>query len=113
VDLIHALSDPVLALLSHANETVRKKVVMVLHRFVDLQPSLLTEYNEHFRKVLCDADPSVMGASLNFFYEQLQNENNRAYYKDLTPSFVVILKQIIDHRLPRDYDYHRMPAPWM
>ena len=91
-DLIHALSEQVVGQLRHENETVRKKAVMVLHRFTRLQPMLVSEYVEHFRKALCDPDPSVMGASLNFFYDMLVDENTRSYYKDLTPSFVVILR---------------------
>ena len=111
--MVHSLSDSVVKLVSSPNEIIRKKAIMALMKFTKLNPSLMNEYDVHFRKALCDKDPSVMGASLNYFWDMLQEERLRPYYKDLIPSFVVILKQIIDHRLPRDYDYHRMPAPWL
>lgn len=63
------------------------------------------------RKILCDRDPGVMGASLGII-ESLAKANPTPF-KDLVPSLVSILKQIIEHRLPREYDYHRMPGPWM
>merc|ERR1719428_1951642 len=63
------------------------------------------------RKCLCDPDPSVMGASLHVLYEI--SKATPHHCKDLVPSFVSILKQITEHRLPRDFDYHRMPAPWL
>jgi hypothetical protein len=38
---------------------------------------------------------------------------NCVKYKDLVPSFVSIMKQIVDRKLPREYDYHGVPAPWI
>jgi AP-4 complex subunit epsilon-1 len=63
------------------------------------------------KKQLCDKDPAVMCASLNYFIDQVKIRPQD--YKDMLNSFIVILKQVIEHRLPRDFDYHRVPAPWI
>lgn len=110
---LHAFSEQVVRLTTHTHELIRKKAVMVLSRFMKVSPSQASEYTPIFRKMLCDRDPSVMAASLNAFAELLKDPENVSLFKDLISSFIVILRQINDHRLPRDFDYHKMPAPWM
>ncbi|CAN0247289.1 unnamed protein product, partial [Hapterophycus canaliculatus] len=66
---------------------------------------------DHLRRMLCDKDPAVMGSALCLLHDLARVDATS--YKDLVPSFVSILKQITEHRLPRDFDYHRMPAPWI
>ena len=34
-------------------------------------------------------------------------------YKDLVGSFVYILDQVISRKLPNEFDYHGVPAPWI
>eukprot|EP00922_Rhytidocystis_sp_ex-Travisia-forbesii_P059312 GHVS01087943.1.p1 GENE.GHVS01087943.1~~GHVS01087943.1.p1 ORF type:complete len:1048 (-),score=161.32 GHVS01087943.1:328-3471(-) len=98
-------------LLTHRNEVVRKKACMALHKLHAIQPESLVEVKDPIRRSLCDPDPSVMGSSLHVLHELAKA--NVAACKDLVPSLVSILKQVCEHRLPRDYDYHRMPAPWI
>jgi AP-4 complex subunit epsilon-1 len=112
-DMVPAVSGEVSKLLSHDSATIRKKAIIALHRFHQLAPEVVTkeELQDHLRKVLCDKDPSVMGSCLNVI--QWMARIDPIPFKDLVPSLVSILKQIGDHRLPSDYDYHRVPAPWM
>lgn len=112
-DMVPAVAGEVTKLLSHDSATIRKKAIICLHRFYQLAPEVVTaeELHSHLRKVLCDKDPAVMGSSLNVILNMAQV--NPQPFKDLVPSLVSILKQIGDHRLPSDYDYHRVPAPWM
>lgn len=109
--IMQACTEQIYKLLDNRNEQVRKKAVMCLIKFNQINPSSLTDINEKMRKMLCDFDPSVMGATLNYFQEMVPK--NPEQYKDLVSSFVVILKQIIEHKLPKDFDYHRLPAPWL
>ena len=109
--IVQAVVEQVVKQLDNKSEHVRKKAVACLHRFNQVSQNYVPDIGDKMRKMLCDYDPSVMGSSLNFFYDVISKD--AIPYKDLVSSFVVILKQIIEHKLPRDYDYHRLPAPWI
>lgn len=118
-DMVPAVATEVRRLLSHDSATIRKKSIICYHRFHQLDDKTVTAENiqEALRKSLCDKEPSVMGASLNVIEAMIRyafkfNADLTAY-KELVPSLVSILKQIGEHRLPSDYEYHRVPAPWM
>ena len=54
----------VLKLLRHDRELVRKKAVMALHRFQQLDAPAISHLGAEMRRTLCDKDPSVMAAAL-------------------------------------------------
>ena len=63
---------------------------MVIQRFYQISPSAYENMDALMKTALCDKIPAVMGASLNYFLERAKN--NTSHYKELTGSFVVILK---------------------
>ena len=80
-DVLPALLPGVVSLLEHPQEVVRKKAVMVLHRFHAVSPSCAVGLSGKLRLVLCDKDPAVMGASLHILHEMAEAEP--AAHKDL------------------------------
>eukprot|EP00199_Chlamydomonas_sp_CCMP681_P000084 CAMPEP_0119112054 /NCGR_PEP_ID=MMETSP1180-20130426/38536_1 /TAXON_ID=3052 ORGANISM="Chlamydomonas cf sp, Strain CCMP681" /NCGR_SAMPLE_ID=MMETSP1180 /ASSEMBLY_ACC=CAM_ASM_000741 /LENGTH=978 /DNA_ID=CAMNT_0007099373 /DNA_START=53 /DNA_END=2989 /DNA_ORIENTATION=+ len=116
VDLINAVLPSVVDKLRHPKEHVRKKAIMALHRFHQLDPlheGPLSgmDLDKHFRTMLCDKDPGVMSAALCALHDIIKADSKP--YMNLIPSFTSILKQVAEHRLPKSYDYHRFPAPFI
>mmetsp|Transcript_30189 Transcript_30189/g.59781 ORF Transcript_30189/g.59781 Transcript_30189/m.59781 type:complete len:1115 (-) Transcript_30189:17-3361(-) len=132
-DMVPAVSTEVGKLVNHQSDMVRKKSIFAMHRLHVLDPRTFpaADLVAHLRRLLCDRDPGVMGACLAVVESiccgtgahsraaKSHNSSAAALYptlqpfKDLVPSLVSILKQVCEHRLPSDYDYHRMPAPWI
>ena len=109
--IMQAVTEPVMKLLDNKNEQIRKKAVMCLYKFYQVSPSFVPDCEEKMRKLICDYDPSVMAATLPYFKERIME--NPEKYKDLVSPLVAILKQVIEHKLPREFDYHRFPGPWI
>lgn len=110
-DMIPAVLPLVEDKLQHSKEIIRRKAVLALYKFYLIAPNQVQHIHDKFRKALCDKDPDVMAASLHI-YGQMIKENPDGY-KDLTESFVTILKQVVGGKLPVDFNYHSVPAPWL
>ncbi|XP_053991253.1 uncharacterized protein LOC128883185 isoform X2 [Hylaeus volcanicus] len=112
-DIISVVLPSVLSLTKHHPKvSIKKKSCMVLYCIYQHQPTLLeTQLPEFIRGALCDSNLSVIGAALHLF--ELLIQENKNSYKDLVPTLVCILRQILDNRVSHDYDYYFISAPWI
>uniref|UniRef100_UPI003AAA5824 AP-4 complex subunit epsilon-1 n=1 Tax=Centroberyx gerrardi TaxID=166262 RepID=UPI003AAA5824 len=110
-DMIPAILPLVEEKLNHPKEIIRRKAVLALYKFYLIAPNQVQHIHNKFRKALCDKDPGVMTASLHIYLQMIKE--NPDGYKDLTASFVTILKQVVGGKLPMDFNYHSVPAPWL
>ncbi|KAM4661035.1 AP-4 complex subunit epsilon-1 isoform 2-T2 [Amazona ochrocephala] len=97
--------------LQHSKEIIRRKAVQALYKFYLIAPNQVQHIHDKFQKALCDRDAGVMAASLHIYLQMIKE--NSSGYKDLTGSFVTILKQVVGGKLPIDFNYHSVPAPWL
>ncbi|CAM6082363.1 unnamed protein product [Calypogeia fissa] len=110
-ETIPAVLPQVVDLLSHPKELVKKKAVMALHRFYQRAPNSVSHLLPRIQKAVDDTDPSVCSAALCALYDVIITDPRP--YKAMTFKFVNILKTVVEHRLPKSYDYHRTPAPFI
>lgn len=70
--MLLAVNEAVQKLLSHTHEMIRKKAVMVTLKMYNANPMSIDQIELKMKKALCDKDPQVMSATLNFFCEQVK-----------------------------------------
>lgn len=97
-------------LMTHREPLVRRKVVEAMHAFYIRSDAAVGDVAA-FRQALCDRDPSVMDAATRLLHEVIQRSPDA--HRDLLDSFILVLSQVIERRLPRTYEFHRTPAPWL
>ena len=52
--IMQAVTEPILKLLDHKNEQIRKKAVMCLYKFYQVSPNSVPDCDERMRRLLCD-----------------------------------------------------------
>ena len=110
-ELISVFLPQVTALLKHDKDAVKKKALLVVHRFLQLDPGLAPEVDRLLVDRVGYKEPSVMMAALPGLKELIDNDPKS--YKKLLPFFLNILKQATEGRLGRAYEYHQAPAPFL
>ncbi|KAK3919365.1 AP-4 complex subunit epsilon-1 [Frankliniella fusca] len=96
--------------LTHSNEYIRGKAVIVLHHFLRTCPSQAVHYIHRVRALLGDSDPGVVAFILQYLLDLRQEEEEVT--KGLCSSVVSIQEQILHGKLPKDYLHHGASAPW-
>ncbi|KAJ8417056.1 hypothetical protein AAFF_G00282830 [Aldrovandia affinis] len=110
-DMIPAVLPLVEDKLTHSKEIIRRKAVLALYKFYLIAPNQVQHIHDKFRKALCDKDPGVMTASLHIYFQMIKE--NPDGFRELTASLVAILKQVVGGKLPVEFNYHSVPAPWL
>ncbi|GIX61824.1 AP-4 complex subunit epsilon, putative [Babesia caballi] len=110
-EMVPTILPRVLQCLDHEHELVRKHAIMAVRSFNDFDSTCVEDLTSIIERGICDPNPAVMGCTLSLLQDAL-TERPRGY-RNLVPSLVSILNQIVARRLTNTYDYHRVPAPWI
>ncbi|XP_021918048.1 AP-4 complex subunit epsilon-1-like isoform X2 [Zootermopsis nevadensis] len=97
--------------LKHPSEYVRSKAVIVLHHFCRVSPQLCLQYANQVKVMVGDRDPGVVAHVLQFLIDVA--EDLPGVVMDVMSALVQIQNQILDGKLPHEYTYKGLHAPWM
>lgn len=97
-------------LTKHGTAIISRKSYLVLFNIHQAYGAHLPDIKSLAVEALGSSEPPVMFAGLSMVYSVVVG--NPHQNKELTKRLADILKDILEHKYPKEYDYHRIPAPW-
>jgi AP-4 complex subunit epsilon-1 len=97
-------------LIRHPTSIIRRKTYLALYNINQHFSHHLADIKAYAIEALSDQETPVIFAGLTMVYPMVMR--NPHQNKDLTKRLVEVLWHILDHKYPKEYDYHRIPAPW-
>lgn len=110
-DLIGDILSQLRALMKHKLAMIRRKALLVMYNIYQKFPHLIDDIKELAVGGLNDPEVPVLFASISVLKQLIIFDP--ISFKNQTTKLVEVLNKIIDHKFPPEYDYHRVPAPWM
>lgn len=111
IDNLNSFSEIVTRHLGHANPLIAKKAYCVYSKMLQIAPERIQNQDLKLKDAIGHKEVSIMGCSLNIYYHEVCKDPVK--YKDMIKIFINIFNKILDVKIPRQYDYARLPAPWM
>lgn len=112
-ETIPSISPGVKMLLDKPFPLVRKKAICYFRAAYNVDPEATPDILEICKSGLSDKNPSVMGVSLDLYYDLILRNPHDPHLRSLCDCFVQVLDQILDRQLSSDYLYRRVSAPWI
>ena len=106
-DIISALRK----MLKHKMSMIRRKSLFVMFNIYQQLPHLVEDMRELVLAAFNDPETPVVFGALSLLKRLM--EEDHIVFKPQTQKFAEILEKILDHKFPPEYDYHKVPAPWM
>ena len=98
-------------LVKHQTSIIRRKSYLVLMNIHQNYPHLFGEIKISAIEALNDSETPVIFAGVSMLHRAIVANSHQ--FKDVAKKLVEILWNILEHKYPKEYDYHRIPAPWM
>ena len=83
----------------------------MLYNIHQSYPHLVEDIKNIAIEAIHDAETPVIFTGVIMLHPMLVGSPH--LYKEQTKRITELLWNILDHKYPKEYDYHRIPAPWL